>query len=188
MSNLKKQLYINLSDHLECKLANLIGLPSAQWIDKDLGQYELMDEGVANIPLPAVLISFPDTDYESLLSADQTGSGAIRIRTGFENYYDANAGNPDRTKALDFFDFNEAVHNAIMSFAMPHISGIKRTQEAEDLNHKNVIITEVIYEYTFYTEASQDGIEYTSADAKPVYVPTIEMPDIDTGFVIPGMK
>jgi hypothetical protein len=185
MSTLKKQLFISLCDHLESKLVATALIPGAQWIDKDLGQFELMEEGIGNIPLPAVLISFPDTDYEALLGADQTGAGAIRIRIGFENYYDANAGNPDRVKALQFFDFNEAVHNAIMGFTMQHIAGIKRVAEAEDSNHKSVIITEVIYEYTLYAQASDDDIEYISKEPAPVRRPSIPQTDYDTGFVIP---
>jgi hypothetical protein len=186
MSNLKKELFIALSDHLEAKLIATVDLPAAQWIDKDLGQFELMEEGVTNIPLPAVLISFPDTDYETMVGGDQTGTGAIRLRIGFENYYDANAGNPDRIKALQFFEFNEAVHKAIMSFTMQKINGVKRVAEAEDLNHKSVIITEVIYEYTLFDENDLPGISYTSADSNVTFSSNIPKPDYDTGFVIPG--
>jgi len=138
------------------------------------------------MPLPSILISFPDTDYESLLGVDQTGEASLRIRIGFENYYDTNSGNPNREAALLFFDFNERVHLAVQSFTMENISGIKRIGEAEDMKYKNVIITEIMYQFTLYdqTPDADLGIERTSADPKPRKV-AIDGTTYDTGFILP---
>lgn len=180
----KKELFLALAEHLEATLVATELLPGVAWVDKDLGQFELMEEGVLNFPLPAVLIAFPDVDFENLLGGDQTGSGVIRLRIGFLNYYDAHTGSPNRTAAMQFFDFNEAVHAAIMAFKQEGITGLQRVNEAEDLNHRAVIITEITYSYTLYNQ-EPDNNTYVSADAKGRFVNSIPSDDEDFGFVIP---
>lgn len=182
--SLKKQLFIALTEYLQEQLQ--AATPPVAWIDKDLGQFELMQDGVVVLPLPAILVSFPDANFESLLGSDQTSEIALRLRIGFENYYDAQTGDPNRELALQFFDFNEAVHNAVMGFGMEGISGIRRVTETEDLNHNQVIVTEIIYTLVGYN-AAQDSNTYTSSTPHPrIAASPPEPPTIDGGYIIPG--
>lgn len=148
--SIKKQLFIALSDFLQQKVNTL------QWVDKDLGQFELLQQGIIALPLPAVLISFPDTEYETLLGGDETADFLLKIRVGFENYYDANTTSPNRALALAFFDCNETIDTAVKSFTMQGIGGIRRVSEAEDNNHNNVIVTDIVYHITAYQAATQN--------------------------------
>jgi hypothetical protein len=183
--SIKKSAFIALSDYLEEKLQFTDGVPSVSWVDKDLGQFELMQEAIISLPLPAVLISFPDTAYEATLGKDQTGKGLVRLRIGFENYYDAGTASPNRALALQFFDFNERVHQAATEFQMEQMSTLNRTAEAEDTNHGAVIITEIIYEYTLYDPGTNTNQQTTSTELKVNLVADARPPAPESDWVIP---
>lgn len=187
MSALKKELFIALSDYLMLQLQHTDGVPSLVTVDKDFGQFELMKEGIISIPLPAILISFPDTGFESQLGGDQTGEGVLKIKVGIQNFYDSNNYSANRELALNFFDFNERTHNAINNFTMEKISGIQRIGEAEDDNHDAVIITELTYRYNMYIDGNT-AVQKVQADINTLYKNQIPPPDVtelDNEWVLP---
>lgn len=185
--SVKSDLFSQLSDYLFEKLQSTDTIPSVQWIDKDLGQAKLIQDGIIAMPLPAILVSFPTTNFDPQLSNDETGVGLLRIQTLFENYLDANAGSPNREMAISYFEFNERVHNAITQFKMQHVAGIARTGENEDTDHSNVIVTELLYHFTMYDVATNPN-QYVTGNAKPSFSNTppdkIEV-DIPNNFIIP---
>lgn len=187
MSAIKKQLYLALSNYLMLQLKHTDGVPSLVTVDKDFGQFDLMKEGIISVPLPAILISFPDTGFESQLGGDQTGEGVLKIKVGIENFYDSNNYSPNRELALNFFDFNERTHNAINNFKMEKVSGIQRIGEAEDDNHDAVIVTEITYRYNMYIDGKAP-VQNVQADITTEFkseIPPPDVPELDNDWVLP---
>jgi hypothetical protein len=184
MSNLKASFFTALSDYLMTTL-QFEDLPSVKWIDKDLGQVKLLHDSIIALPLPAILISFPNTSFDPQLGNDETGAGQLRIQTLFENYFDADQGSPNRDLAIQYFEFNERVHNAVTAFKMQHIAGIARTGENEDTEHDNVIVTEIIYHFTLF-DVAIDPATYMSANLKQTFHKHItEDISASPSFIIP---
>jgi hypothetical protein len=144
-------------------------MPSCQWVDKDFGQAEMMQKGELSFPLPAVLIAFPTARYDSMISKDQTGEMQIRLKIMFENYLDSSEGNINQDVALQFFDFNEKVTNALDTFTFQGVQGITRIGEDEDDNHAAVIVSTITYQAVLFepgTDNNQDATGSTFSVAK----------------------
>jgi hypothetical protein len=160
MSSLKKLLHKALSSHLMDKL-QFSDIPACQWVDKDFGQAELMQKGELSFPLPAVLIAFPTARFEPMVSKDQTGDMQIRLKIMFENYLDSSEGNINQDIALQFFDFNERVNNAIDTFTFQGVQGITRIGEDEDDNHGNVIVSTITFQAVLFESGTDNNQEVT---------------------------
>lgn len=187
MSSIKSQLFLALSAWLMQKLQSTDEIPSCQWVDKDYGQDKLLQDGVITMPLPAVLISFPTSQYDGQLSGDQNAQTNIRIKTLFENYADSFEGSINQVNAVNFFEFNERVHNAVKDFTLSQMSGLVRTSDEEDDDHNNIIVTSISYTCNLFNQAS-DNTTLVSANPVPGYFKNLPIdptkPVVDTGFVL----
>jgi hypothetical protein len=183
--SLKKQLHKALSSALMNGL-QFSDIPSCQWVDKDFGQAEMMQKGELVFPLPAVLIAFPAADYENMLSIDQTGEIQIRLKVMFENYLDSSEGNINQDIALQFFDFNERVNQAMDLFKHENLSGLALTNESEDDNHTNVIVSTLTYQATIFKKGTDNSQEVNATGNLIISKVNVEPKTYDTGFVIPG--
>ena len=123
-----------------------------KWFDKDKQQFEDIDNNV--MPLPAVLMSFGRTPYENQGENIKHGNVNIRFRIGFENYADSYTGSINQDKALEFFDFNEAVFSALQGLDLQYVKNLDLTADEDDVQNKNVIVTVLEFSGTLIIDTS----------------------------------
>lgn len=125
-------------------------VPALQWYDKDFGQAQMIQDGIITLPMPAVLITINVPQWDTIIGGTQNGQAAIRIRMLYENYADSfqtpEADSINQDKALEFFDFEEAVHLALQNFSGNGFTPLNRMADTEDDDHNNVIVTDMMYE------------------------------------------
>lgn len=171
--------------------ANPMPLPNLAWVDKQMGQF-IHPELFNSIPLPGVLISFRKTQWENIGRQVQKGNAIITFWVYFENYADSFEGSMNQDKAIQFFDFNEAVHVALQGLFGESFTDLVRLSDEDDEDHDMIIGT--IFEYgTTINDTSSDGQRKSVmvSDKIPVgkIVSSIERPDnaessTDNGFNI----
>lgn len=176
MSSAKTKLYRLIGDHLMDTLGGTgvievleyegtdqeetIEVPKLQWYDKNRGQIKFLTKELG-IPMPAVLISFPDINYESLGSGLQKGATTIRITTLFESFADSHHGSFDQDIALKYFYFNDLIVETLGNFEGSFFTKLQRITEQEDEEHDYLIITNI----DFTTE-----IVYSPSKATPEFI------------------
>lgn len=155
----KGTIFKTIADHL---MQNVNGL---KMVDKDKGQLDNNSEFV--IPLPAVFLSFGRFDYEDIGGGMKQGEGTIRFRVAYENYADSHTGSINQDQALAFFDFNEAVQEALEGFSGQDFSALTLVADEDDEDHKNIIITIMEYETTINNRSGKRTKNYIKTDAVP---------------------
>lgn len=155
--SIKKDIYLALCEQLNTKLNGLNGVPKLQWIDKDMGQLNWLDE-YHPIPKPAVLIKFGRTQWETTTGGLQQGDSIIEVSVLFDNMADSFDGSTNQDLALEFFDFNEEVFEALQGFCGENFSALVRIEDDEDTDHKNFIVTPM----RFATVITQEDPSYKS--------------------------
>jgi len=148
--SLKGRIYLALLSRLTSQLSYTTEedprpIPSLAWVDKNHGQFNRPEMHLP-VPMPAILISFPDTEWEHVGRGWQKGRMRIRVEVGYENYADSFDGSPNIEEAIRFFEFNEATHQALQGWSCPGITTLERVADAEDDDHGNVIRTILEYE------------------------------------------
>lgn len=188
--SIKGDIFKALSAHLMEKLqfAEQQNLPNLIWVDKDFGQAQLIQEGIINLPMPAILISFKTPTWVSRLSKTQTGETLIRIRILFENYADSFQGSINQEKAIQFFEFTEKAHLALQNLQGENFTSLTRTADEEDDDHNNVVVSDIFYT-TLITDASAEGNNTTvvTEPTASAVETAITRPDVNTGhqWVLP---
>ena len=107
-----EELYIELMEYLG-ENARDLGLAT---LDEDYGQLEAMLNGEDGypIPFPALLISFGETQWESLsLAWDQRGSILVTTRLAFDCYDDTHMGSGQREYARERYRKARLVHKKL---------------------------------------------------------------------------
>lgn len=127
-------------------------VPGLKWYDKQRGQVAHLTKELG-IPFPAVLISFPDADFEQLGGGAQKGMTTVRITTLFENFADTFYGSPNQDVALKYFHFNDLIFETLNGFSGSCFSSLVRVRETEDEDHDFLIITTI----DFATEITEQG-------------------------------
>src|SRR6185437_2811549 len=102
----------------------------------------------------------------------------------FENYADSFNGSMNQDKALQFFDFNEAVHQSLQGFDGDLFTALDRVSDEDDEDQDMIIGT--VFEYTtLITDTSADEHrKYTVVtDICPEgkFVDSINRPPINSG-------
>lgn len=164
-NSLKGRLYLALAERLRDKLTydeseQQRALPSLRWIDKQAGQFRRPEMSLP-IPSPAILISFPGTAWSSIGKGHQQGEMRIRIEIGFQNYADAFDGSPNIEQAIQFFEFNEAVHQALQGWSTTFITSLERVLDEEDDDHGALIITALEYQTSILDKSASKTIGTT---------------------------
>jgi len=84
--------------------------------DKYRGQLDT--PGIFTFPRPAIFMSFGRFEWESGINGTQRGTGVIKFRIAVENYADSFEGSFNQDLALEFFEFNEKVHEALQGLSV----------------------------------------------------------------------
>lgn len=127
--------------------------------DKDKGQFDDMSNHI--LPMPYILMSFGNTPYQTLSNKVQKGTVNLRFKIGYENYADSYKGSINQEKALEFFEFNEAVYKALQGLSTTYLRNLERTSDEDDDNHKNIIITIYDFTGTLIDDSAEEGKNFT---------------------------
>lgn len=136
--SVKKHTFLEITKHLKTKV------PTIKYIDKYRGQLDNVRNWV--FPRPAVFLSYGRTDWNNISMGGQLGDAVIRVRIVVENYADAYEGSINQQKALEFFDINEKVHQALQNLSGTFFKNMSRVVDEDDEDHGNLIVT--IFEYS----------------------------------------
>lgn len=161
-------------------------VPELKWFDKDKGQFENISNHV--MPLPAVLMSFGRTPYQTQSGLIQKGTLTLRFRIGYENYADSFTGSINQDKALEFFDFNEAIYVALSGLSTTYMKNLERTADEDDQDHKNVIVTIMEFTGTLIDDAADECKNFvlTEPELNVEHVKEVTRPDQPAStFLIP---
>jgi hypothetical protein len=97
---------------LQARIKNQV--PEIQWIEQDFGQ-DTYDKWRPNVVFPAVLIDFPDANYESIGGTGQIGDVTVSLRllvAPFEQSYE-DAPIEVRKGALEYFELEHKLVQAL---------------------------------------------------------------------------
>ena len=159
-----------------------------EFVDKYRGQLDT--PGIFTFPRPAVFISFGRFEWESMVDGTQRGEGLIKFRIVVENYADSYEGSVNQDLALDFFEFNEKVHEALQGLSGTYFGNLERKTDEDDEDHGNLIVTIMEYQTTLFDNSANTtknyvlvepdlNVEYKNKQEFPTTVP--ETP----AFIIP---
>lgn len=137
-------------------------VPSLAFVDKYRGQLD--SQGIFTFPRPAVFISFGRFEWESQVDGSQIGTGLIKFRIAVENYADSYEGSINQDLALDFFEFNEKVHEALQGLSGTYFSTLQRVTDEDDEDHGNVIVTVMEYQTTIIDRSARTDKNYVLVD------------------------
>ena len=163
-------------------------IPALKWFDKDKGQFENISNHV--MPFPAILFSYGNTPYTTMGNKVQKGAVTLRFRIGYENYADSFIGSINQEKALDFFEFNEAVYKALQGLSTTYLRNLERSTDEDDTDHKNVIVTIMEFTGTLIDDSAEEGKNFTLVEPELdiKYKKELTRPAVveDDEFIIPG--
>lgn len=175
MSTAKTKCYKQLSAHLMSVLGgdditvtdgdNDVILPRLKWVDKNRGQIQHLTTELV-IPMPAILIAFPGTDYEYQGAGSQKGMAIVRITMLFESYADTFHGSVNQDTALEYLLYCDAVYECLENFYGDNFSALKRIREEEEEDHDFLIITHMDF-LTEFTDTKERILNLTG-NANPV--------------------
>ncbi len=188
--SIKGTIYTEIADRLFAKLsfAPEAELPSLRWVDKENGQFRLMDQGFP-IPLPAITIGFARAEYTSNGQNVQEGQATIRIRIGYESYADSFEGSSNQAESLKYYEFQEQVYAALQGFSGTNFSALERVAEEDDEDHDAMIVTIIDFATMITDTGAITAKDYVLATIDPVPEHQKNLPInpvvIKTPFVIP---
>lgn len=150
-------------------------IESLQFFDKYRGQLDT--PGIFTFPRPAVFMSFGRFEWESGVNGTQRGTGVIKFRIAFENYAESYTGSVNQETALEFFEFNEKVHEALQGLSGTYFEALKRVSDEDDEDHGNIIVTIMEYQTVLIDNSALVTKNYVLVDPelKTDYVK--ELPD-----------
>ncbi|WP_348814081.1 hypothetical protein [Flavobacterium maritimum] len=137
-------------------------IPALAFVDKYRGQLDT--PGIFTFPRPAVFISFGRFEWESMVNGSQRGEGLIKFRIVVENYADSYEGSVNQELALDFFEFNEKVHETLQGLSGTYFSNLDRKTDEDDEDHGNVIVTIMEYQTTLIDNSANEIKNYVLVD------------------------
>lgn len=138
--SVKKDIYLAITSYLMETLNGENGVRRLEWVDKDFGQLDKLDQ-VDAFPRPAILMSFGTVDWELSGGSQQQGDAVLEFKVIFDNFADSFDGSDNQQLALEFFDFNEAVFEALQGLYGDGFTSLTRIQDEEDTDHDNFIVT-----------------------------------------------
>jgi hypothetical protein len=167
--SIKAKIFKQLSAYLMAKLQfnqvvsinNPIPIPNLKFVDKQMGQFNSPDLYHAS-PLPCILISFGRTTWNSDSRQQQSGDSIIRFYIYFENYADSFQGSLNQDKALQFFEFNEKVHQALQGLSGYGYTQLERVSDEDDQDHDMIIGTVFEYSTTITDDSADDARNHTT--------------------------
>lgn len=139
-------------------------LPALVWVDMDKGQFDSPED--VFLPLPAIVISFGSTQWESQSSKAQQGNALLTFSIGFENYAEMYEGSVNQEIALKYWEFTEKIHTLLQGTSGERFSAMDRVQEDEYINPErpNMLICKYGYTTKLVDNSAMDGVNYVLAD------------------------
>lgn len=156
MSSIKKHTQKEIGAYLKSQIQKL------EFFDKYRGQLDT--PGIFTFPRPAIFMSFGRFEWESGVNGTQRGTGIIRFRIAVENYADSYDGSINQDEALEFFDFNEQVHEALQGLSGSYFEALKRVSDEDDEDHGNVIVTIMEYQTVLIDNSGSTTKNYVLVD------------------------
>lgn len=157
--SVKGTTYLEITQHLK----NTV--PSIKHIDKYRGQLD--DPANFVFPRPAVFVSFGFGQYEGAGNGILTGDKVLRIRTVYENYADSYTGSLNQQKALEYFEFDEAVHVALEGLSGTHFQALTKIADEDDEDHTNLIVQLMEYSMQLVDDSAHDKKEFIKVEPDP---------------------
>ena len=178
---MKKEIFKAIRDRIKEAFPHV-------WVDKNMGQITSIDR-FDSFPLPAVLIEFARSEYRTLSKGVQEVNTVLRFHLLFENWAASHAESEDSELALRYFDFTEAVHEALEGFGGENFASLTRVADEEDNNHESVVITVMEYATTYIdtsAEKPRNKVE-VEPDLKVEYKNPLSRPNSNftSLFVVP---
>lgn len=146
MESFFADLFLDMQERIKTEV------PEIEWIEQDFGQ-DQYDKWRPNVAFPAVLIDFPDTQYDELATGSQLAIATVSVRlfvAPFSQSYE-DAPIEVRRDALQFFELEKKVVGCLQKW-MPdagYCQPLIRTR-ATSSNRNDVGLR--IRELTFTTE------------------------------------
>lgn len=165
--SIKGDIFKTIAAHLMAKLQfeDSSNIPSLRWVDKKHGQ---SPEIASFVPLPAVLFRFAETNWDNHFGNGQGGVSLIEFEIWFENYADSYEGSINQDKAIQYFEFNDAVFKALQGFNGSGFSSLHRVYDLDDDDHENVIITKLGFETRITDDTAMLGGNTSDAEYSPI--------------------
>lgn len=184
----KKQTYKAISAHLMATIGTtLIGqpqtityvneleeeveVPRLQWADLNRGQIQHLTKELG-IPMPAVLISFPEITYSMLGAGLREGETIIRITSLFESFADSHFGSLNQDIALQYLEFNDLLFQTLENLSGNSFSALTRIKETEDDDHDFLIITNTDYSCNLIEIGAINPVTFMDGNPTPKRVAT----------------
>lgn len=164
MSSIKKHTQKEIGTYLKSQV------PKLEFFDKYRGQLDT--PGIFTFPRPAVFMSFGRFEWETGINGTQRGTGVLRFRIAVENYADSYEGSINQDTALEFFDFNEKIHEALQGLSGTYFEALKRVSDEDDEDHGNVIVTIMEYQTTMIDNSAGTTKNFVLVD-----------PELDTEYL-----
>lgn len=118
------------------------------WVDKNMGQLASVDQH-DTFPLPGILISYGRGQYRNLSKGVQEWQGTMRLELIYETHSHSTTDSEDRDLAMEFFEFNQQVHDALEGFSGDDFTSLMRVADEEDTSHTTVIVSVLEYQFSF---------------------------------------
>jgi hypothetical protein len=162
--SIKKTIFKAIGTHLMDKVKDLPNnLPDLKHYDKQMGQFTSPELALV-LPLPTVLLQFLPFTWETVGQNTQKGTGIIRVTVYFENYANSFTGSINQDTALAFFEFTEAVHQALQGYALDSLAPLSRVGDAEDTEQDMIIMSEMDYQTTIIDSSTDERRNFIDAD------------------------
>lgn len=174
----KGTIYKAIADRLMEKLTFTTGdIQSIQFVDLNRGQFDNPDQ-LLYLPLPGVLVSFAQTEYDGAQKGKQIGDMIITVDIGYENYSSAAEGSIDQEAALNYLEFQELVFKALQGWAMDYCTPLERLSD-EDMGNMagSMLVTRIAFRTEIVDIAADVTKDYT---IKETVVPIVDwVPETD---------
>jgi hypothetical protein len=118
------------------------------WVDKNMGQLSALNTH-DTFPLPGILIEFGRGTYRTLSRGVQEWTGIVRLQLIYETLGHSATESQDRDLALEFFEFNELVDDALEGFSGTDFTSLMRIGDEEDNSHEQVVVSVIEYQFSF---------------------------------------
>lgn len=183
--SIKKELFTALQTQLKTYVPNL------KWVDKNMGQLKALDQ-FEIFPMPAILMEYGRIEWQTIGNSVKQGNAPVKLTIIYENY---SAGNSETTEqerniAFEFFDFCEAVKQAVEDFAGENFGRMTFVADDEDNDHENFIVTTQEYNVMLTDDSTAKNRNYVPVDPEITakYKRPVDRPEsnVVSDFIIPG--
>jgi hypothetical protein len=158
MNSIFAQLFLDIQQRIAAEC------PDIKWIDQDLGQ----DQSDIRPPVtyPAVLIDFPQADFDSLGGTAQSAEFTVQLKLLLDSWASASSVSPNREEALQAYELEEKLISALHGWRTDYCRKLIRSSVAsENRNDINLRIRTITF--TTAAEFYPPAPDTATASAQP---------------------